>query len=61
MTGTSREENRVFFLFEDQGAPAMHSLKNQYFMDTARVPALSFTQAIKALKALIYEGAPTQR
>lgn len=54
LVGTSREGRVVFFLFEDQGAPAMGSLKTQYFMDQAKVPALSYTQAIKSLKVLIF-------
>lgn len=46
---------QVTFLFENQGAPAMRSLKDQYFMDKARVPALSYSQAIKGLKALFFD------
>ena len=54
LLGKDREGSRVVFLFEDQGPHAMRSLKNQYFSDQARVPALSFTQALRALKGMIY-------
>ena len=47
------EGGRVTFLFEDQGPATMRSLKTQYFTDTAKVPALSFVQSIKMLKALV--------
>ena len=53
LQGTDREGKRVFFLFED--GPTLRDLKDQYFMDRAKVPALSYAQAIKALKALVFE------
>jgi len=43
------------FIFEDQGAQSMRSLKNQYYMDKARVSALSYSQAIKHMKSLLFE------
>ena len=52
---TEREGRRVFFLFQDQGSAVMRELKDGYFMDKAKVPALSYAQALKSLKALIYQ------
>jgi len=54
LLGKEREGKRVFFLFEDMGSSNMRELKDQYMTDRAKVPALSYAQAVKALKALIY-------
>ena len=52
MVGTEWEGSRMFFLFEN--AVSLKDLKTQYFMDVARIPALSYAQALKALKALTH-------
>jgi len=54
LVSTDRVGDRVFFLFEDQAPGILRDLKNQFFMDQAKVPALSYSQAVKALKALVY-------
>lgn len=51
---TIREGDKVVFLFEDQGVVAMRDLKQGYFSGHARVPALSFVQMIRSMKALTY-------
>jgi hypothetical protein len=58
LKGVEREGNRVFFLFEDPGGSTIRELKDQYFMDQAKVRALSYSQAVKAMKALIFSGSP---
>lgn len=52
MVGTDWEGARMFFLFE--WGPGLKDLKTQYFMDIAKVPALSYAQSLKALKALTH-------
>ena len=49
-----REGGRVYFLFEDQGRAIMRELKRQYFADVAKVPAMSFVQAIRTMKSMTY-------
>ena len=51
--GTERKGKRVVFLFEDIGAP-LHDLKQGYFYDSARVPALSYVQMIRSMKSLVH-------
>jgi len=53
LTGTEWEGARMFFIFDNKGVE-MKDLKSQYFMDTAKVRALSYGQAVKALKALTH-------
>lgn len=48
--GTTREENRVFFLFKDQDG--MEDLKMQYFNNISKVSARTYAEEIKAFKAL---------
>jgi len=50
--GTEREGGRVFFLFED--GEGMRDLKNQYFNRVAKVPALTYADEIKAMKAMTH-------
>lgn len=50
------KDGRVIFVFEDQPAHIFRDLKNQFFMDQAKVPALSYSQAIKALKRLVHNN-----
>lgn len=56
LKGIEREGKRVFFLFQDSEPSVIRELKDQYFMDKAKVQALSFSQSVKAMKALIYSG-----
>lgn len=51
---TFRDNGRVYFLFEDQGSSIMRELKRQYFADVAKVPAMSFVQAIRLMKSMTY-------
>ena len=53
LVGTEWEGSRMFFLFDNNGVD-LKDLKNQYFMDSAKVNASSYGQAIKALKALTH-------
>lgn len=55
LRGTDREGKRVVFLFEDQGRGIMRGLKNEFFNDQAKVPALSYAQALKKLKGLLFK------
>jgi len=48
------EDRRVFFLFEN--SPNISDLKRGYYNRTAKVPAMNFTEEIKALKALTAEA-----
>lgn len=50
--GTKREENRVFFLFED--SETMGDLRLQYFNRHAKVVAMTYAEEIKAMKALTF-------
>ena len=53
--GAERQaDGKVVFLFEDQGPSAMRDLKRGYFSDTAKVPAMSFVQMIRVMKALTF-------
>ena len=58
LVGIEREGKRAFFVFSDPGDNTIRELKDQYFMDQAKVRALSYSQAVKAMKALIYSGMP---
>ena len=49
-----QDDGKVVFLFEDLGVPAMRDLKRGYFSDSAKVPAMSFVQMIRAMKSLTY-------
>lgn len=51
--GVEGDRKKTVFLFEDQGPAIMRDLKNGYFMDTTKVAALSYSQAIRALKAMV--------
>lgn len=50
--GTEREGGRVFFIFEN--SDALRDLKDQYFNRTAKVPALTYADEIKAMKVLTH-------
>lgn len=52
--GTEKERGRVFFLFDNLDPSTIHRLKNQYFMDQSKVSALSYAQAIKVLKSMVF-------
>jgi hypothetical protein len=49
-----QDDGKVVFLFEDQGPSAMRDLKRGYFSGCAKVPAMSFVQMIRAMKALTF-------
>jgi len=48
-----RENGRVYFVFEN--GPNIRSLKREYFNRTAKVPAMSYADEIRAMKALCHE------
>ena len=54
LTGTEREGKRVFFIFER--SEAIHGLKQQYFNRTSKVPALTYADEIRSMKALTHIG-----
>jgi len=54
--GTERKGAQVSFVFEHQGSSMMRNLKDQYFSDRAKVPALSFVQALKYFKGMLFPG-----
>jgi hypothetical protein len=49
---TVREGGRVYFIFDPTNG--MRDLKNQYYNRTAKVPALSYADEIKVMKALTH-------
>jgi hypothetical protein len=49
-----REGGRAYFLFDDQGPALMRDYRRQYFADEAKVPAHSYSQAIRTMKSLVY-------
>lgn len=49
---TEREGNRVFFVFEK--VEGIRDLKKEYFNRTAKVPALSYADEIRNMKALTH-------
>ncbi len=51
--GKTRTREKVTFLFEDQGS-MMKPLRAEYFKDQGEVRALSYAQAIKQLKEIIF-------
>lgn len=52
LISTEKEGKKVFFLFER--TPFLTDLKNEYFNRTARVPALTFVDEIRSMKALTH-------
>lgn len=52
--GTTKEERRTFFLFED--SENLKDLKVAYFNSTSKVAALSYADAIKAMKSLTHDS-----
>lgn len=49
---TVRDQNRVFFIFEH--TPNIRDLKNDYFNRKAKVPALTYADEIRNMKALTH-------
>tara|TARA_B100001094_G_C17584480_1_gene508994 strand:+ start:203 stop:463 length:261 start_codon:yes stop_codon:yes gene_type:complete len=49
---TEKEGSRVFFVFER--VETIRDLKREYFNRTARVPALSYADEIRNMKALTH-------
>lgn len=56
LQSTEREKQKVTFVFEDPGDNVIKNLKDDYFMDKAKVSALSYSQSLKSLKALIHHA-----
>lgn len=52
--GTEWEGRRAFFQF-NQGQDSLRELRNQYFNRTAKIPALTYADEIKAMKALTHQ------
>lgn len=50
--GTTREENRVFFMFADQDG--IEDLKLQFYNNVSKVPARPYAEEIKSMKALTF-------
>lgn len=53
MKGTIREGGRVFFIFSTEIAN-IDELKTGWFNQTAKIPALPFSNAIKSLKSVCH-------
>ena len=53
--GADNDGRRVWFLFEPPDKASMRDLKDGYYKDQAKVQALSYTQAVKKMKALVYQ------
>lgn len=49
---TAREGGRVYFVFES--VEGLRDLKNEYFNRKAKVPALSYADEIRSMKALTH-------
>jgi hypothetical protein len=49
---TTREGGRVYFVFES--VEGLRDLKNEYFNRKAKVPALSYADEIRSMKALTH-------
>ena len=54
---TSQENGRIFFVF--QNTEGLRDLKNAYYNRTAKVPALSYADEIRTMKALTYSAGRT--
>lgn len=54
LVDTVREGRQVYFLFDDPGNGVIPDLKKAYFSDKAKVPAMSFVQAIRMMKTLVH-------
>lgn len=52
--GTERDGKRVVFVFDVKDSQ-IRDLKQGYFTDKARVPALSYVQMIREMKTLLYQ------
>ena len=54
LKGTEVEGRRVFFIFEK--TEMIPDLKQQYFNRTSKVPALTYADEIRSMKALTHIG-----
>ena len=52
LNGVERENRRVYFVFE--WSDVIHELKKGYFNETAKVPARSYADEIRAMKTLTH-------
>ncbi len=52
LSGTEVEGKKIFFIFNDSGT--IKELKKEYFNRSALVPALTFVDEIRSMKALTH-------
>lgn len=52
LIGQEKEGRRIFFLFENDSV--INDLQTEYFNRTGKVPALTYADEIKAMKALTH-------
>ena len=52
LVDTERQGKRVFFVFERTGT--LKELQNEYYNHKAKVPALTYANEVKVMKALTY-------
>lgn len=55
LKGTSRENNRVYFIF-DTSIANIDELKTAWFNNTGKVPAQPYSNNIKSLKSMCHMG-----
>jgi hypothetical protein len=53
---TLRDGTRVIFQFEPMDKVTYRDMKSQFYSDYAKVPALSYAQAVKYMKNLVFSG-----
>jgi len=51
---SEKEDRRVFFVFEH--SDSIQELKKQYFNRSSKVPALTYADEIRSMKALTHMG-----
>ena len=51
---SEKEDRRVFFVFEN--TDSISELKKQYFNRSSKVPALTYADEIRSMKALTHRG-----
>jgi len=55
LKGTSRENNRVYFIF-DTSIANIEELKTAWFNNSGKVPAQPYSNAVKSLKSMCHMG-----
>jgi hypothetical protein len=61
LTGASLQAGdrpKVLFEFEDPGGMILRELKDEFFLDRAKINALSYSQNIRLLKILLHRTLP---